>query len=158
MGTGKTTTGKRVAGRLGWRFIDADEEIVRRARMPISRIFAVHGEAHFRELERDICRALARLNRVVIATGGGMLIDESNRETMLRAGLVVCLTATPDALAARLSADDGRPLLKTDWKALFEQRRPIYDSFPHQVNTTSRTPDEAAAEIVRLWQSLKESA
>jgi shikimate kinase len=158
MGTGKTTVGKLVAKKLGWPFIDADDEIVRQAGMSIPAIFAQRGEAGFREIERDVCRALAGREQVVIATGGGMLVDESNRAVMLESGLVVCLVAPAELVNKRIGSDPNRPLLKTDWRALMEKRKPAYDSIPCQVDTTRKTPDRVAAEIIRLWQTHSASA
>jgi shikimate kinase len=153
MGTGKSTVGRLVAGRLGWRFVDADAEIVRAAGMSIPAIFAEHDEPYFRRLETDICRQLAERPQVVIATGGGMLVDEANRMAMQRTGLVVCLNADVKALERRLRGDPNRPLLKTDWRALLERRRPAYAAIPFQVDTADKAPEDVALEIIRLWRN-----
>jgi len=153
MGTGKTTVGRRVAERLNRPFIDTDEEIVRRTGRTIPDIFAHEGEANFRHIERRMCRFLAAQRGYVIATGGGMLVDESNLEVMLASGLVICLNATPEAILQRLRGDSvERPLLKGDWRALLEKRRAAYASIPNQVDTTEKSPDEIAGEVVALWQ------
>lgn len=154
MGTGKTTVGKRVAEMMVWPFVDADDVIVARAGMPIPEIFAHHGEPHFRQIEREVCAELAAREAVVIATGGGMLVDEQNRQRMMESGLVICLTADADTLELRLLGDDNRPLLRGDWRALLERRREAYAKIPYQLDTTDRTPDDIAAEIVRLWSNV----
>lgn len=154
MGTGKTTVGQLVADYLGWLFRDADEEIERRFGKPIPQIFAEDGEPTFRRYESVVCQSLAAMVDVVIATGGGMLVSESNRELMLKSGFVVCLTATPDELEARLADDDGRPLLKGDWRALLARRQPAYETIPFQVDTTGREPYEIAQEVVWLWRNM----
>jgi len=158
MGTGKSTIGKLIARRLKWPFVDTDEEIVRRAGMPIPQIFARFGEPHFRQIEREVCRDLAEREQIVIATGGGMLVDPANREVMQASGLVVCLSASPKTLARRLRSDGSRPLASGDWRALLARRKPAYDAIPYQVDTSGRRPADVAAEIIALWQNHTASA
>ena len=158
MGTGKSTIGKQIARRLKWPFVDADEEIVRRAGMPIPQIFARFGEPHFRQIEREVCRDLAEREQTVIATGGGMLVDPANREMMQARGLVVCLTASLKTLARRLHNDGSRPLASGDWRNLLAKRKAAYDSIPYQINTSGRKPADVAAEIIALWQNHSASA
>lgn len=155
MGTGKSTIGKLLAEKLGRPFMDTDEEIERRVGMSIPEIFRRDGEARFRHIERRMCRFLAAQNGYVISTGGGMLVDESNREVMLASGFVVCLTATAEAIAERLKVDKAeRPLLKGDWRALLEKRRAAYSAIPHQIDTTGKTPEAITEEIIQLWQTV----
>lgn len=155
MGTGKSTVGKLLAEKLGRPFLDTDEEIVRRVHKTIPEIFAQYGEAEFRHIERRMCRFLAAQRGFVISTGGGMLVDEGNREVMLASGFVVCLSASPEVIAARLAADKSeRPLLKGDWRALLEKRRLAYEAIPCQIDTTDRTPENIVEEIQGLWQTV----
>lgn len=157
MGTGKSTVGRRVAELLGRPFVDTDEEIVKRVGMAIPEIFATYGEEGFRHIEKRICRFYAAQRGYVIATGGGMLVDEANREVMVASGLVVCLNAAPEVIRQRLTKDPAeRPLLAADWLALLEKRRPAYAEIPYQIDTTTKTPDAIAEEIVRLWQNTSE--
>jgi shikimate kinase len=153
MGTGKTTVGKLVAEKIGRPFVDTDQEIERRTGRKVEDIFKYEGEANFRHIERRMCRFLAAQQGLVIATGGGTLVDESNRDVMSASGLVVCLVATPAIIARRLGEDTTvRPLLQGDWRVLLEKRRAAYDSIPHQIDTTDKQPDTVAEEIVALWQ------
>jgi shikimate kinase len=152
MGTGKTSVGKIVAARLGWRFVDSDQVIVQREGMPVREIFVRRGEAYFRELESKVAGELAAQAGVVIATGGGMLVNEHNRSVMLERGLVACLNASADAIAARVGRDKNRPLLQGDWRALLESRRAAYAAIPHQVETTGKTAGQVADEVIALWQ------
>lgn len=155
MGTGKSTVGRLVAEKLDRPFIDTDEEIVRRVGMSIPELFQRQGEQGFRHVERRMCRFLAAQGGYVISTGGGMLVDEGNREVMLASGMVICLTASPDSIIARLSADTiERPLLKGDWRGLLEKRQPAYNAIPYQIDTTDKTPETVAEEIVELWQTV----
>ncbi len=154
MGTGKTTVGRLVADRLGRSFVDTDDEIARRAGKSIREIFEQQGESYFRHCERRLCRFLAAQRGLVIATGGGMLVDESNRRVMLASGLVVCLNASPEVIRARLEREASeRPLLRGDWQALLAQRAAAYAAIPHQVDTADKTPQRVADEIIALWQT-----
>ena len=153
MGTGKTTIGRCVAETLQRRFVDTDDKIVESAGKPISQIFAEDGEAAFRHIERRICRFYAGQRWLVIATGGGMLVDESNLRVMIASGFVVCLNATPDAIRERLAGQTGRPLFSGDWEALLEKRRAAYAKIPHQIDTTGKEPDKIVQEIIALWQN-----
>lgn len=152
MGTGKTTIGQRVAALLKRRFVDADDLIVQRAGMSIPQMFATQGEPAFRALEKQVCRDLAAEREIVIATGGGMLVDPENRALLLQSGLVVCLDAAPEIIRSRLALADNRPLA-ANWEALYEQRRAIYAEIPTHVDTSARTPDSIAQEIVALWRT-----
>lgn len=155
MGTGKSTIGKLVAARLGRPFLDTDEEIEKRAGKKVADIFREQGEAEFRHRERRMCRFLAAQRGNVIATGGGMLVDNSNRDVMLASAFVVCLQASPEAIMKRLQVDvSERPLLQGDWRGLLERRRAAYDEIPNQIDTTEKTPEQIAEEVIRLWQSV----
>ena len=99
-GTGKSTVGREVARRLGWRYVDTDAEIVRAAGKSIDAIFRDDSEARFRELERRSLAEACRREMQVVSTGGGVVMDESNRRLMEAAGLVVCLEARPKRYGA----------------------------------------------------------
>jgi shikimate kinase len=152
MGTGKSTAGRLVAERLGWRFVDSDAQIVVREGVSIAMLFAERGEPEFRRIEREVVRALVSEHEVVVATGGGALINDDTRAFALAHALVICLSASPEVLEARLAGDEARPLLKGDWRGLLEQRQAVYAVFPHQIDTTNKTPGEVAEEVLALWQ------
>ncbi len=153
MGTGKTTVGERIAELLKRRFVDADDVIVERADMSIAAIFETQGEAAFRALEKEVCRDLAGERGLVIATGGGMLVDADNRAAMLASGLVVCLDAAPEVIRERLEGATDRPLAG-DWQALLDKRRAAYAAIPLHVDTADKTPEQIAKEIIDLWRSI----
>ncbi len=156
MGTGKTTVGQAVAARLGRPFVDMDAEIERRAGKPIARIFAEDGEAAFRRWEASICAELGLQRGLVIATGGGALVNPLNRAQMLRNGTVVCLWCEIEELLRRLdSQDNERPLLEgANLRAHVEQllaaRRPAYQAIPWHIDTTGRAVPEISAQICEL--------
>ena len=100
--TGKSVVGKRVAQKLGWEFIDSDHAIAAAVGKPVPAIFAEKGEAHFRNLEREMLQKACSGNRRVIVTGGGAIVDPRNRELFLQSGVVICLEAQPKTIIERL--------------------------------------------------------
>lgn len=152
MGTGKTTVGQLVAQWLDLPFIDSDAELVERTGASISELFARHGEEGFRTIESVLCRWLASRAGIVVATGGGMLVNVHNLAAMTASGLVVCLTASTEALEGRLKMSDERPLA-WNWQQLLEQRRSAYAAIPHQVDTTGKAPQQVAEEVIALWRA-----
>lgn len=152
MGTGKTVVGQCVADLTGRVLIDTDERIIKQAGKPIPRIFAEDGEAHFRYIERRVCRFYAGQRGLVISTGGGMLVDDQNRQNMTASGFVVCLNASAETIRQRLEGHTDRPLFAADWEALLTSRLPKYALIPYQVDTDDKTPEEVAEEVLALWQ------
>ncbi|TLS49977.1 shikimate kinase [Paenibacillus antri] len=142
MGTGKSTVGSALAERLGWRFVDTDATVVEREGRSIPQLFEEEGEAYFRDAESAVLKSVLTGSRQVVSTGGGAVLRQANRETMLEGGFVVALTAPPDVLLARLRGDANRPLLAGDKEErvhrLLEERKNAYD-FAHLVVDTSRS-------------------
>ena len=93
MGTGKTTVGRTVAHRLGFRCVDSDHEIERLAGKPVHRIFAEEGEAHFRTLEREFVESGHAAEKLVVACGGGLVVQPGMLGSLKKRGVVVCLHA-----------------------------------------------------------------
>jgi shikimate kinase len=152
MATGKTTVGRIVADVLRMRFVDIDAELVRREGMSIANLFNQKGEPYFRQVEAELCREWAARPNVVMATGGGALINPDTLAQVCQRGLVVCLWASPEAIRARLSGDSGRPLA-ADWQGLYERRKAAYEAMPHHIFTTGKIPEEVAKEVVTLWRT-----
>ncbi len=160
MGTGKSAVARRVAKRLGRPFVDMDVLIEKREGMTIPDIFAHKGESHFRHLEAALVRELAARAGLVIATGGGALVPEENRRRMVETAVVICLWADEETLIERLREDRRRPLLaRPDWKNvlrdLLAQRRSAYRSLPYHVDTTGKSVDEVAEEVVAVYREAK---
>jgi shikimate kinase len=113
MGSGKTTTGQKLAGLLGWGFTDLDKCIEQDTGMTIPEIFSIHGETWFRKVEAKVLRNLQPLQKAVVSTGGGTPCYGDNMDFMLETGLTVYLKLTPGQLKSRLSGtSEERPLLK----------------------------------------------
>lgn len=155
MGTGKTAVGQRVAERLGRAFVDTDALVERESGKPVREIFATEGEQVFRALERDAVVRACALGDVVVATGGGALGDAQSFARLADGGFMVCLTAAPAAIARRVRATAadrpllaGRSGLTARIRELLEARAPIYARVGFQVDTTGRTIDQVADEIV----------
>jgi shikimate kinase len=154
MGTGKTTIGQIVTDRLRMPFIDLDDAIVAEAGQPIAQIFADRGEATFRHLEAQIAQQIAAQSGQVIATGGGTLLNADTRAAFARSSLLVCLTADPETILERVAGDEMRPLAQ-DHETLIRlmgDRAALYASLPYHVDTTDRTPEQVAEEVIRLWK------
>lgn len=161
MGTGKTSIGREVAARLGRPFVDVDDLIVQRAGKSVSAIFVEDGEDAFRALEAIACQELRAPAGLVIATGGGAVLDAANREALGAGGVVICLEADPATIVARLAGQDGRPLLAgTDRTArvagLLAQRAGIYEALPHHLDTTRLTIGAAAERVLAIAAGLSD--
>ncbi len=153
MGSGKSTVGRLVACTLKRQFIDSDDVIVERAGKSIAQMFADEGEECFRRLESCVCRHLARQEDLVIASGGGALLDEGNRSVLEASGILICLLASPASIRERLATKSERPLFNGNWQALYEDRLPAYSSMPHSISTDALTPPEVAQKVVELWRA-----
>jgi shikimate kinase len=155
MGVGKSTVGRRLAEATGRRFIDADEEIERRTGVRIEVIFEIEGEPGFRQREARVLDELTRLQGIVLATGGGAVLDPENRARLKRNGSVVYLSAPVEVLVHRTARDRSRPLLKgTDRRQrideLLRQREPLYQEIADVVvDTSAHSVRDSVDEICR---------
>ena len=153
MASGKSTVGAELARRLGWDFFDTDEVIAKEKGKPVSQIFAEEGEAEFLCHETRTLAELTNLNRVVIATGGGVPMFEVNQKLLSR-GFVVQLVVRVSDVLERTRNDTSRPLLQGDnplgkIRSLLIERTPIYDAVSDKkVSVSRRTPNEIAEEIL----------
>jgi shikimate kinase len=155
MGTGKTTVGKIIAGRLHKKFVDMDDVIAARAGKAISLIFSEDGEAHFRKMERELVQELASAPGQVIAAGGGIVLNPENIEDFSRTGMVICLFASEQEIMRRVSGSSSRPLLEKGDKFqrildLLEKRRPLYAAIPSRIDTSRLTPEEVVETIMLM--------
>lgn len=159
MGTGKTVTGKTLAAAMNRQLIDMDDEIVSREGRPIKQIFAEDGEPHFRQIERRIVQELATRTNLIIAAGGGVVLNPLNVADLNKTGFPVCLRATPATIYARIKDDTGRPLLQVPGdkiariKKIMDERQPLYSAIPHQFDCDNRTVEELSAEIISAFKA-----
>lgn len=156
MGAGKTSIGKRLARALGAAFSDADEEIVTAAGLSIPDIFALYGEARFRELERRVVARLLEERPMVLALGGGAFIDAGTREKVAARAVSVWLRADLETLLARTSRKKGtRPLLESGdpreiLAGLMEKRHPIYALADYAIDTQCEPHESVVARIMAV--------
>ncbi|MFK5985696.1 MAG: shikimate kinase AroK [Pseudomonadota bacterium] len=141
MGAGKTTIGKRVASFLGCDFFDSDRVIEERTGVSIPLIFELEGEEGFRRRETEVLEELCKDKNIVLATGGGAILSEKNRQILQKNALVIFLTASLEKLFERTSRDRNRPLLQTKdpkqkLKKLLEERLAIYEEMSDIIVTT----------------------
>lgn len=153
MGTGKTAVGRRLAARLGYRYLDTDTILEWQAGCTIAEIFKKQGEAYFRELERSVIQEVARFKRCVISTGGGAVVDPENLALLKKNGLVICLTSSPEKIMERTGRRSGeRPLLAgreplEEIKRLLKLRAPYYEKADWTVDTSDKTVAQVVAII-----------
>jgi shikimate kinase len=154
MGAGKTTTGKLVAEKLGWDYLDSDVEVEKKTGLTVPALFARDGEVAFRDAEAEVLRtACARTEPVVISVAGGAVLRPENRDLVRKSGRVIWLRARPATLAARVGDGVGRPLLDGDpgaaLRALDAVRRPLYAEVADEtIDVDDLSPDEVGAQIV----------
>ena len=163
MASGKSTVGPEAAARLGQPFLDLDRLITAHAGRSIPTLFAEDGEVRFRELERDLLRRTATTDDLVVALGGGALVDDENRAFAKEDGLVVYLEAPVDTLLDRVADDDTRrPLLEDDTgtrlprgeqrariEEMLDERRPTYEAAHHTLDA-DRPVEAVVTDLVQI--------
>lgn len=158
MGAGKTTTGRAVAERLGWDFLDSDQQVEARTGRTVADIWREQGEGGFRELEtRALAEALAESAQrpAVIAAAGGVVLHPRNRALLGAHPPVVWLRARPETLAARVAGGGHRPLLDDDPAGalvrLDRERRPLYEDVAHAVvDVDGRSPEDVVERVIAV--------
>jgi len=151
MGTGKSTVGKRLAQSLAWDFVDTDCVIGEVTSLSITEIFRLHGETRFRSEERIVVSRLSQQDQIVIATGGGTVLNPLNREALALNGIVIGLHASLEAILSRIGQKNDRPLLKgskEEIEKLWLERQECYAQSDYMVDTSLKTIDEVVNEIL----------
>lgn len=154
MGAGKSHVGRELAARCSLRLVDADTEIERDAGTTIAAIFESEGEPGFRARERDMLATLLDDDGIVLATGGGAVLDPGSRALMSKRGWVVHLHANPTTQLSRIAGDTGRPLLQNDDPAavllsLAVERAPLYAEVAAlRIDTDDLDPTEVAMQVL----------
>jgi shikimate kinase len=158
MGTGKSSVGRQAAHLLHFTFLDTDQVIEARAGKTITRIFDEDGEPAFRAWESKIVQELARRKRTVIATGGGLPVDDRNLASLKTHALTICLWASPETIFERVRGHEHRPLLNdpdplTKIQQLLAVREPHYRQADVLLNTEQRNVREVALQVVHQFHT-----
>lgn len=159
MGCGKTTVGKLLAQKTGYTFIDADSYIEQRENMTVNEIFAAKGEAYFRAVETEVAEELSKKERLVIATGGGMVLKKENADFLRSTGFCVWLKVSPETVLERLKNDTTRPLLQREdkeaaVKELLSVREPLYAAAGDAEVCADRDAEAIADSILLLFKPI----
>lgn len=154
-GAGKTTLGKLVAEQLGAGFVDSDQVLMRKMQMPITRIIGEMGEMKFRELEGEVMDGLLAGSPSVISPGGGWVAQPGRLEQARASSLILYIKVMVRTAANRVGGDTSRPLLLTEdpmvrMRALLLERERFYQQAHAEIKNDTKTPEEAAREIVTL--------
>ncbi len=158
MGSGKSEVGSRLAAVLGMGLADTDARIEERAGISIAHIFEREGEDVFRALERQVVADAAAGDGLVIATGGGVVLDRRNVDALRDNGLIFYLDIEGEDAHIRTAGDAARPLLNVgdregEVRRLLEQRRPLYEASAHyRIRVSGKSVEELVQEIVEIWR------
>ena len=157
MGTGKSTVAIALADKVHKKFIDMDILIEKKEGKSISEIFNDEGESYFRKVERTILKEIIKQNDLVIATGGGSLLNGENYHLVRENSVIILLKANPEIIFDRLKEDNERPLLSEEnkldrIKILMEQRKDQYSRFGYSVDTSNLTVAQVVDEIIKIYR------
>jgi len=160
MGTGKSVTGRWLGKELGLPFLDTDDLIEEKVSMKIPEIFEKHGEPYFRKVETEVIRdVVSSSNDIVLASGGGAVLNEENYRLLSQWGTIVRLRASVDCIYKRVRTKFTRPLLadstdlRSDIEKILNDREPFYDKAQFTVDTDDREIKEVTEEIIELLNS-----
>ncbi|MDE5412283.1 shikimate kinase [Alkalihalobacterium chitinilyticum] len=153
MGAGKSTIGKIIAEKLNYKLLDTDAKIETTKHKSIAMIFQEEGEAAFRSYETDVLKKLP-VENTIVTTGGGIVVNEVNREIMREKGSIVYLHCDIERILERTKGDTTRPLLQNKSKEqvneLFLQRKPFYEDADYKIDTTNLSISEIVDKILLI--------
>lgn len=160
MGAGKTTIGRQLAKALQLPFYDSDKAIEEQTGVDIGTIFEYEGEKGFRKREQAMLEELTQIDGIVLATGGGAVLDKLNRDALSNNGFVVYLQCSVDKIAQRTKRDNKRPLLETEnpiarIEALFKEREPLYlECADFKIETSSMQSKQVVEHILDAYEAM----
>ncbi len=160
MGSGKSSVGKLLAESLDCSFIDLDSVIVEEAGKTINEIFTESGEGAFRKLESECLQKVLEKGVSVIASGGGVVVAESNRRLMRHSGYVINLSASLDSVLKRLAGATDRPLYSGQdavnrVQKLMEERKQFYTDADIRIDTDNKSVEDVVSEILKVLRELQ---
>lgn len=156
MGTGKSTVGRLIAKKLGYRFIDIDSKIEKDQNMSVSEIFEKYGEEHFRQLEKDTILGVSSLKNTVIATGGGAVMQKENIKNLRSNGIIVLLKTNPDTIYQRIAASEKRPLAlgksAQQIRDQLKERERFYADNDFEYEIEGKSPMQICSDIINIYK------
>ncbi len=160
MGTGKTSVGRQLAKQKGWNFVDLDELIELKEQCRIVDIFTKDGEPYFRKIEKKILKQVSTQKKLVVACGGGIVLDKDNIKLMKKTGALICLSATSKEILKRVSTSTLRPLLnvaepQNRIELLLKKRQPYYMQADLIINTSRLSIKQVVARISKILKTKK---
>lgn len=158
MGAGKSSIGKLLAEKLSFSFIDTDILIEKKMKMSIPKIFKKYGEAHFRRCENEAVKEAAERSNIVISTGGGVPMFETNMQVLRENSIIICLRANVETIMYRTRGRGHRPLLdsqKEKIQELLDKRKPFYEKADFFVDTDDLSPIQIVGEIMAYLRRIK---
>ena len=155
MGTGKSVVGKKLAAKFNRDFVELDDMIEMREKMPIKDIFEKKGEPYFRLVEKEIVKEASLRKNIVISAGGGAIIDEENFKNLKNSGAIICLKASPETILKRTAGLKTRPLLnvhdpKKKIEELLKKREPYYNKADFSIDTDNLSIGGIVLKIISL--------
>lgn len=155
MGAGKSVIGKKLEATCKKGLVSTDDLIEKREGRPITAIFKDSGEPYFRKVEDEVTREVSQQTNVIVDCGGGIVLNKDNVANLKQNGVVFYLSATPEQLFERIKGETHRPLLHVDnplekIRELLKCREPFYRQADHTIDTSDKTVDDIAKEIIRL--------
>ena len=155
MGTGKSVVGKKLAAKLNKDFVESDDMIEAREKMPIRDIFEKKGEPYFRRVEKEVIKEASSRKNVVISAGGGAIVDEENFNNLKNSGTLICLKASTDTILKRAKDLKTRPLLnvpdpKKRIEELLKKREPYYNKANFIIDTDNLSIEQVVLKITDL--------
>ena len=159
MCTGKTSVGKKLAEKLNFDFLDTDDLIESKVGLKITEIFERYGEPYFRDIETQVVKEVSQKDKIVISTGGGVVLRKENMNNLRKNGVIVNLTAKPETIYERLNKQPGiRPLLNKpnpleEIKRLLEFREEYYKNCDFRIPTDNLSVDEIVEEILNFLKT-----
>ncbi len=157
MCTGKSTIGRALAKKMGFRFVDSDDYIVKKTNMTIGEIFEKFGEEEFRRIEKECIEEISKFSNCVIATGGGVVLNLENIKNLKKNGVVFNLNASVETILSRTNAIKKRPLIKNSTSVEIEQkmkeRQPFYNNNHFKVDIDGLGPMQILNLIIKSYRS-----
>lgn len=153
MGTGKTVVGKALSRRLNVEFLDLDELIEKKENRLIKDIFSQSGEPYFRKIEKEAVKCVSTRKDLIVACGGGVVLDSENTQILRDSGTIFCLAASVDTILVRIKKNDLRPLLNVEnprekIEGLLKERAPFYSRANYTIDTSNLSVEDVTTVIL----------